>query len=148
MHSEAWMKRHTSYLYDCAKHSEGLQNFNQNTTTYDKAESFKVLPCGKWFLAAYARDVFSRLEFIKSSITSIFGDILKIDSTKNILRKLAGDAKDSASWVTNVGNEHGAILQCMLTASEANVSLQPMADGLTNRFINAKVPSPALLYTD
>ena len=121
IHSEYWLKRHTEYLHDCMKHKESFINFNQTQPIiYERANQFKVLPCGKWFLAAYARDVFSRLPSLKASITSVFGDVIKTDSTKNILRKLAGDSRNPASWVTNVENEYGAILQCVLTSSEAN----------------------------
>jgi len=58
------------------------------------------------------------------------------------------DTIDSASWVTNVGNEYGAILQCVVTYSESNDTLQKMSDGITKRYEDANVPSPKLLYTD
>lgn len=64
------------------------------------------------------------------------------------MRKLAGDAKSSASWGTNVGNEYGGIVQCVVTNSESNESLQNMADGIVSRYKAASVADPILLYTD
>jgi len=41
-------------------------------------------------MKVYQLDVIDRLEYIKASITSQFGAILKMDSTKKITNKLAG----------------------------------------------------------
>ncbi|GFR95714.1 hypothetical protein ElyMa_000951600 [Elysia marginata] len=54
-------------------------------------------------------DVHSRLHELKAKVTSTFGTILKRDSTKRVLKKLAGDAAGTAAWSTNVGNEHGQV---------------------------------------
>ena len=51
-------------------------------------------------------------------------------------------------WVTNIGNEYGAILQCILTSSESNESLKMLGNGLMNRFKEAKVDPPRVLYSD
>lgn len=66
--------------------------------------------------------MWSRLDICKASVTSVFGDVLKIDSTKKILSRLTEDAKKSATWLTNVGGEYGAILQSIVTSSESNES--------------------------
>ena len=68
----------------------------------------------------YTRDVCSRL----AQHIRIWANI-KIDSTKKIYRKLAGDAAGTATWQTNVGNE---VLILVVTDSRALVSLQQMAD--------------------
>lgn len=78
----------------------------------------------------------------------MYGRILKIDSTKKVTKKLQGVEANSASWVTNVGNEKGEVLNSVVTASESMASLQMLADGLVSRFEKANVPPPALLYTD
>ena len=85
---------------------------------------------------------------MKASVTSVFGQIFKIDGTKKICRKLAGEVANSANFALNVGNERGEILQSVMTSSEAVTSLQPFADGLVNRYSAANVDSPVLLYTD
>ena len=42
------------------------------------------VPRPTWFLTVYIRDVVGRLEETKAQITSIFGTILKMDSTKKV----------------------------------------------------------------
>ena len=59
--------------------------------------------------------------------------VIKIDSTKKICGKLQGKAAGSASWHTNVGNEQGEVLICVLTESEGLDALRPMAVGLIQR---------------
>ena len=84
-------------------------------------------------LDVYTEDVRSRLPQLKAAITSTYGSVIKIDSTKKICRKLAGAAAGTATWQTNVGNEKGEVLLSVVTDSEALVSLKPMADGLMKR---------------
>ena len=88
------------------------------------ADHFRVLSRTQWFIAAYTRDVWTRLNSSKAETTGVFGEILKIDSTKKILKKLAGEAKNTATWVTNVRKEYGAILLCVVTSSESNEGLE------------------------
>lgn len=90
----------------------------------------------------------SRLDLLKAAATSVYGKILKIDSTKKITKKLQGVEANSANWVTNVGNERGEIVISVLTASESTSSLKPMADGLVKRFAAAGEASPQIRYTD
>ena len=82
----------------------------------------------------YARDILSRLPQLLATCTGVFGSVLKIDSTKKIVKKLQGVAAGSASWCTNVGNERGEVLISVLTESEGLEDLRPMAMGLIKRF--------------
>ena len=95
--------------------------------------------------------LFSTPEFILfkvlAKLTSIFGSVLKMDSTKKILKKLAGKNKGTAKWVTNVSNENGEVLATVLTQAEGK-DLQPLCDGLMKRYKDAEVPPPILLYVD
>jgi hypothetical protein len=43
-----------------------------------------VIPKPDWFLAVYIQDVMTRMEETKAKITSTFGEILKMDSTKKV----------------------------------------------------------------
>lgn len=70
-----------------------------------------------------------------------------MDSTKKIVKKLAGHSTGTAAWATNVANERGQILVSLLTASEG-VGLQPMAASLMKRYLDAGVPPPKVLYVD
>ena len=96
----------------------------------------------------YVRDVWGRLPALLAAATSIYGSILKIDSTKKICKKLQGHSANTASWATNVGNERGEVLISVLTESEGSVSLNRMAVGLMDRYNQAGVAPPLLLYTD
>ncbi len=42
------------------------------------------VPKAPWFLSVYVRDVMSRLEETKAKLTSTFGSVLKLDSTKKV----------------------------------------------------------------
>lgn len=60
---------------------------------------------------------------------------------------MAGTAKGTAQWVTSVGNETGQILISVLTAEEGP-GLDTMVSGLINRYCQAGVAPPLLLYVD
>ena len=109
---------------------------------YERPPAFKRLPTAAWFLAAYVRDVYSRINQL------FYGTILKIDSTKKVTKNLQGLAASTASWATNVGNERGEIVHSMLTSSESAVSLKKMANGLLLRYESARQPPPKILYAE
>ena len=46
------------------------------------------VPTPVWLLTVYSYDVLSRLDEVKARVTSIFGSILKMDSTKKVMRVL------------------------------------------------------------
>lgn len=55
---------------------------NAAVTKYEEAAPFPGFPGQKSFLAVYIRDVWSRLSELRAAVTSVFGSILKVDSTK------------------------------------------------------------------
>ena len=63
-----------------------------------------------WLMSVYARNILIRLPQLLATCTAIFGNVLKIDSTKKVCKKLQGIAAGSASCCTNVGNEKGEVL--------------------------------------
>ena len=99
------------------------------------------------FVAVYTREVWSRLPELLAASTSVFGEVLKIDSIKKVCKKLQGAAANTASWATNVGNEKGEIVISVLTESESSDSLA-MAEGLMDRYKKAGKHPLLLLYTD
>ncbi|CAL8301230.1 unnamed protein product [Gadus morhua 'NCC'] len=101
----------------------------------------------RWLLTVYGKDLMSRMGHIKASITSTFGSILKMDSTKKMTKKLAGAAKGTALWVSSVSNEKGQVLISVLTAQEGP-GLDRMVSGLIRRYSEAGVAPPILLYVD
>ena len=88
-----------------------------------------------------------RLPSLLAAATSVFGTVLKINTTKKICRKLQGSASGTASWATNIGNEREAVAS-VLTASEDVASLKRLADGLMRRYEAAGEQPPSVLYTD
>lgn len=56
-----------------------------------------------------------------------------MDSTKKVVKKLAGKSSGTAAWATNVANALGQVVVCVLTAIEG-VRLGPMAEGLIKRY--------------
>ncbi|XP_078586042.1 uncharacterized protein LOC144886445 [Branchiostoma floridae x Branchiostoma japonicum] len=75
---------------------------------------------------------------------SVFGKVLKMDSTKKICKKLSGEGK----WCTNVANERGQILMSVLTCEESIEKLGPMSTGLMTRYRKAGEAPPDLMYVD
>lgn len=145
-HSETWMQRVMQYLTDCKYYSDACTRGIRAPNVEDPP-TFRPPPKASWFLTVYALDIMKRRDHIKASITSTFGRILKLDSTKKIVRKLAGQSAGTAAWCTNVGNETGQVLMSVLTASEG-VGLDPVAAGLVRRYSMAGVPPPEVLYVD
>ncbi|XP_062605331.1 uncharacterized protein LOC134267127 [Saccostrea cucullata] len=97
--------------------------------------------------SVYCQDVLSRLDEVKAGITSVYGHILKIDSTKKVVRKLQGAASETAAWATNVGNEHGQVLISVITAGEG-AGLDAMFEGIQRRYREASVNPPEVVYVD
>ncbi|KAK3731260.1 hypothetical protein RRG08_025803 [Elysia crispata] len=116
-------------------------------TTVKEVPAYRRVPSARWLLSVYVADYYTRLAELKANITSTFGTVLKMDSTKRVVRKLSGFARGTAAWATNVGNEHGQVLMSVLTASEGR-GLEEMARGLVSGYQATGVPQPQLLYVD
>ncbi|TWW53092.1 hypothetical protein D4764_0263750 [Takifugu flavidus] len=99
----------------------------------------------EWLQRVARQDILNRLEDIKAKITSVYGCILKMDSTKTITKKLSGTATGTAQWLTSVGNEMGQVLISVLTASEG-----PALDlyGCRPDGQSAGMDPPVALYVD
>ncbi|CAM4568810.1 unnamed protein product [Leuciscus chuanchicus] len=143
-HSEAWTQRVLQYLTACEPFTRSSL---VQPPVFAEPPLLPALPKPKWLLAVYARDVLGRLDEVKAKITSVFGCVLKMDSTKKVTKKLAGAASGTAAWCTNVGNEHGQVLVSVLTAAEGH-ALDPMAAGLMKRYREAGEASPKVMYVD
>lgn len=88
LHTDEWMRLSLCYLTDCQRHKKKLDSLKLSPCSYNPSPPFKSPPTPKWFLAIYIRDVWARLPWLKASATSVYGTVLKIDSTKKITRKL------------------------------------------------------------
>jgi hypothetical protein len=113
-----------------------------------EAPKVHYVPKAQWVLQVYVRYVWMRRSELLSQLTTTTGTILKMDSTKKIIKKLAGHAKGSALWVTSVSNHLGQVLNMVMTPSESEHTLQSMTQGLVKRFEARQVPPPRVLYVD
>ena len=81
-HNEAWLNCVAQYLTDCQTVVDASRKGLVALPRFDDPPNRAPVPKYGWLLNVYCRDVMSRLEEVKASITSIFGKVLKIDSTK------------------------------------------------------------------
>ncbi|EDO38009.1 predicted protein [Nematostella vectensis] len=130
------------YLTECAHYNKAAERHLVSRPNYEEPPTFNPPPKYRWLLSVYALYIMNRMDQIKASITSTFGTILKMDSTKKIVKKLSGHSAGTAAWCTNIGNENGHVLMSVLTATERQ-GLQQMANGLMRRYSEANVPPPS-----
>ncbi|MED6263441.1 hypothetical protein CHARACLAT_004625 [Characodon lateralis] len=142
-HTEEWMSRCLQYLETCGT----FQVAGVHLAPTAHPLRMQPVPTSSWLLSAYAREAFSRMEELQASVTSIFGSILKMESTKKVIKKLAGVDAGTAQWMSSVGNELGQVLICVVTAREG-YGLQDMAKGLQKRYELARRTPPEVLYVD
>ncbi|MEQ2198617.1 hypothetical protein XENOCAPTIV_015489 [Xenoophorus captivus] len=112
-----------------------------------KPPPFSPLPLAQWFETLHANEILCHLDEMKGVITSTYGRILKLDSTKKITKKLAGGIAETATWMTNVTNEYGQVLNCVLTTGEG-AGLEELCQGIVLHFQNAGEPEPEIIYVD
>lgn len=62
-------------------------------------------------------------------------------------KKLAGDMAKTASWMTNVTNEHGQVLNSVLTTGEG-AALSELGGGIVKRYKEARESPPEIIYVD
>ncbi|XP_068569967.1 uncharacterized protein [Cebidichthys violaceus] len=143
-HGEEWLNRVAHYFGECAEFVDGP---NLLPVVCQQPPKHIDVPTSRWLLSVYGMDILTRLDHIKASITSTFGSILKMDSTKKITKKLAGHGRGTAQWVTSIWNEVGQILISVLTVQEGP-GPNAMVSGVMERYRQADVPPPVLLYVD
>ncbi|XP_041658918.1 uncharacterized protein LOC121519885 [Cheilinus undulatus] len=145
-HSEEWARRTIEYLSDCELHKKRSTLTQSVEAHYQQPPPFN-LPLAQWFESVHANEIVGHLNEMKGVITSTYGRILKLDSTKKITKKLAGNISDTATWMTNVSNECGQILNCVLTTAEG-AGLDEMCQGIVQRYRDAGEPEPEVIYVD
>lgn len=64
-----------------------------------------------------------------------------------ITKKLAGDVREGATWMTNVTNEYGQVLNCVLTTGEGP-AIDELCQGIVKRYQDANEPEPEVIYVD
>ncbi|XP_059896388.1 uncharacterized protein LOC132448858 [Gadus macrocephalus] len=145
-HSEEWARQTIRYLSDCERHKK-MATFIPSAAVYLPPPTFRPLPLAQWFETVHSNDILSHLDEMKGVITSTYGRILKMDSTKKITKKLAGGIGDSAAWISNIGNEFGQVLNSVLTSGEG-AGLEELCQGVVTRYKNAGQAEPEAIYVD
>ncbi|XP_069115959.1 uncharacterized protein [Argopecten irradians] len=146
LHSEEWGRCCLLYMADCELHKKGAM-ITGAATTYQQPPPFRPLPLAQWFQTAHSHEILDHVEEMKGVITSTYGRVLKLDSTKKVTKKLAGDVSESASWMTNIANEHGQVLNSVLTTGEGPALIR-LCQGIVQRYNNAGEPEPDIIYVD
>ena len=117
-HSEKWLHESAQYLTDCKYLANASKCSLTGPVKFQEPPELVPVPKYKWLLTVYALDIMVRMDYIKASITSVFGRMLKMDSAKKVARTLAGESASTASWATNIGNEKGQVLMSVSTVNE------------------------------
>ncbi|XP_069106499.1 uncharacterized protein [Argopecten irradians] len=147
LHGDNYLRKVHNYLSACKTFQAATSSGLLSAMSVEQPPPQTAVPQHRWLMKVYQLDVLQRIDIVKASITSLFGTVLKLDSTKKITKKLAGKSAKTAMWATNVGNEHGQVIMSVLTANEGQ-GLADMIDGLCRRYHEASVPPPRLLYVD
>lgn len=80
-HSEEWLKRLCRYLGAC---SDFISQPSLLPMRFQEPPEPETIPSHRWMLAVFGRDILCRIDHVKASITSTYGCILKMDSTKKV----------------------------------------------------------------
>ena len=83
-HEEAWLIKCAQYLSDCQCFTKASARGMITFPNPEDPPRRTPVPKPSWLLTSYCQDVLSRIEEVKAEITSIFGRVLKIDSTKKV----------------------------------------------------------------
>jgi hypothetical protein len=126
-YSTEWYQKTIQYLSACKTVAGAASSGLVEAPHFIEPPVMASVPEYRWLMQVYIQDVLQRLQEVKANITSVFGRILKVDSTKKITKKLSGPTTGTAEWATNVGNEYGQVLMSVLTAGEGRFGLMRMA---------------------
>nr|XP_055036624.1 uncharacterized protein LOC129423839 [Misgurnus anguillicaudatus] len=108
----------------------------------------RELPSARLLRHAFLLAEANNVQDYRNQIISTFGTVLKMDSTKKVVKKLSGEGKGTAEWFTSIANEHSQIVSFVLTCEESTERLKPMCQGVMDRFHQANQPVPKILYID
>jgi len=106
------------------------------------------LPSERCLRKAHLLQEMEKLPDYRAAVLSVTGEILCIDGTKQVLKKLMGAEHEDMQFVTSVLNEWGQFLTTVVVASESEGSYRRLASGLVSRFRRAQCPAPKIIYTD
>ncbi|XP_034065909.1 uncharacterized protein LOC117542365 [Gymnodraco acuticeps] len=83
--------------------------------TFQAPPAQKQLPTARLLRHAFLLAEANNVQDYRSQIFSTFGTVMKMDSTKNMVKKLSGQGRGSAEWFTSIGNKYSQIVTFVLT---------------------------------
>ncbi|KAK2892307.1 hypothetical protein Q8A73_017972 [Channa argus] len=102
-HTAEWMMRATHYLLTCSR----FEVPEVDPLPLPPLPKLQPVPTTMWLLAAYVKESFSRIDELRAKVTSTFGSLLNMTSSKKVTTKLAGADAGTAHCMSSVGNELG-----------------------------------------
>ncbi|KAK1888878.1 Non-toxic nonhemagglutinin type D [Dissostichus eleginoides] len=141
---KVWRQVQENHVEDCTP--GGIVSAMRQTFQAPPAQ--KQLPTAWLLRHAFLLAEANNVQDYRSQSLSTFGTVMKMDSTKKVVKKLSGQGRGSAEWFTSIGNEYSPIVSFVLTCEESAQKLQPMCRGVMERFRLANQPVPKILYID
>ena len=84
-HTVAWMRKTAMYQSAVEDFIAASERGLIECPTCEAPPEMPSLPTYQWLLSVYCIDVMGRIDEVMAGITSTFGRILKIDSTKKVI---------------------------------------------------------------
>lgn len=89
-HEESYLNDLQFYLSNCREFKASSERGFAARLEFSEPPPYTAVPRHRWFLKVYQIDVLDRIDYIKAHMTSLFGTVLKMDSTNTMANKLAG----------------------------------------------------------
>lgn len=101
-HGESYLNNLQLYLSHCRDFKTSAERGFFAPIQFSEPPPAAAVPRHRWFMKVYQIDVLNRVDYIKAHMTSQFGTVLKMDSTKKITNKLAGRFFDKKIYVNEL----------------------------------------------
>ncbi|XP_027887468.1 uncharacterized protein LOC114153264 [Xiphophorus couchianus] len=155
-HDEWYVERRDLYqtlLYEAhvagdVSSQKSILPFAKAAGTYTPPPPRIPLPCARVLRRAHMIMEMEKMPVYRASILSVTGEILCINGTKKVLKKIYGDGQGTMQYVTSVLNQWGQFLTTVVVAAESEGCYRRMAKGLMARFDRAGAPAPKIIYAD
>ena len=84
------LQKVTHYFTDCKAFKLAATSRLTTSVQFQDPPQLATVPLFRWLMTVYCHDVLQRLDEVKATITSTFGYVLKMGSTKKVAKKLSG----------------------------------------------------------
>ncbi|TKS64929.1 hypothetical protein D9C73_027721 [Collichthys lucidus] len=154
-HDEWYVERRDLYhtlLYEAhtagsASSQKGILSFARAAATYTPLIAPSPLPSARVLRRAHLIMEIEKMPMYRHQLLSVTGEILCIDGTRKVLKKIYGDGQGTMQYVTSVLNEWGQFVTTAVVvaaAAESEGCYACMARGLIARFPCANAPGVQL----